>query len=196
MVKDFHRTRFWCRKSVVLDFGRGCLLLSLLTDWCECVVWFIFKQRTSIGKGFLWGATKKFEAYRQSNFKKGTCGFMSGDSGGVWSVKFWLTFPSLLKLEGHGPSSHTPVDLSLQPRNSCKCEKILTIRLDCMMALWFRRLSLLNRKVRWQTSQSPWCRLFPWFPAFPLRSEVKKTKHRNIGMWVACVPRLSSFAVC
>lgn len=37
-------------------------------------------------------------------------------------------------------------------------------------------VSLLNRKLRWQTSQSPLCRLFPWFPAFPLRSEVKKKK--------------------
>lgn len=111
----------------------------------DASVWFAcFKQRTSIGPGFLWGATKQFETYRQSNFKKGTWVFTSGDSGGVWSLKFWLTFPSLLKLEGHGPSSDTPVDLSLQPRNSCKSEKILKIWLYCMMALWFRRLSLCS----------------------------------------------------
>lgn len=57
---------------------------------------------------------------------------------------FRLTFVFLLKLEGHGPSSDTPVDLSLQPRTNCKSETMLKILPDCMTTLWFRCLSLCS----------------------------------------------------
>lgn len=142
-----------------------------------------------------WGRiSKQIEICRPNKFKTVTVLLCVEAPILCVCVYFRLTIIFVLKLEGHGPSSDTPVDLSLQPRTDSKFEKILKIPLYCVMALCFKCLSLLNRKVRWQTTQCPRCRLLPWFPAFPLRSEVKRTRV-NVGRFCVRVPWPCSFPV-
>lgn len=78
---------------------------------------------------------------------------------------FRLTFLFLLKLEGHGPSSDTPADLSLQPRTNGKSETILKVLLCCRAALGFRSLSLCS------TESSGGKQVSPHYPAHSLDSQ-------------------------
>lgn len=131
---------------------RGCPLMPHFTGWRGNLfpaVWRILGSILPNGQDSIedW-LSEQLETCRQSNFKKKiNCFFCVGAQMFLsicqtWDL--WLTFLFLLKLEGHGPSSDTPVDLSLQPRTNCKSENIIKILPDCMTALWFTCLSLCS----------------------------------------------------